>query len=197
MTINHTISIDVYNNIQPHLSERDIRIFIQFLISMMSTAKKLGACACCVVVIVAIVLIVGWQTAGWFKKTVSTTPVTTTQNPTTTSAPTTTGAPQTTAASVNTTSPPTTTAAPAVKQAILYEHANYGGKSFTISPGRYDFPAILAGIGNDVVSSAKVSAGSTLTLYENAGFAGRSTVLTADTPFLNTFNDMASSVILT
>ena len=37
----------------------------------------------------------------------------------------------------------------------LYQHVDYKGKSLTLNEGDYDFDVIKAGLGNDVVSSAK------------------------------------------
>ena len=86
---------------------------------------------------------------------------------------------------------------PAPLVAKFYEHCNYEGKVVELGVGDYDFQKIIdAGIVNDSISSVKVPNGLKVTLYEHAGFAGRSFVLMADATCLvdNNFNDMASSI---
>ena len=52
------------------------------------------------------------------------------------------------------------------------------------------------GLPNDVLSSLKVPAGLMVTLYEHADFAGDFRTYYEDTPFVNDFNDRASSIIV-
>ncbi len=78
--------------------------------------------------------------------------------------------------------------------ACVFEHNNYGGRSQVLTPGRYDISQLT--IGNDCVSSVKVPHGWKVTLYEHAGFTGRTKILTQDTASLPDFNDMTSSIVV-
>lgn len=77
-----------------------------------------------------------------------------------------------------------------------YAEPNYTGNNQAFEPGRYDMDALTT-VGNDTISSIKVPAGCSVTLFEHAGFQGRSKVLTADTPLLDDgFNDIVSSIVV-
>lgn len=76
--------------------------------------------------------------------------------------------------------------------ATVYEHYNYGGKSQQLSEGFYEIDQLT--IGNDIISSIKVSAGWKVTLYEHYKGTGKSKVLTSDASSLPDFNDMVSSI---
>lgn len=75
----------------------------------------------------------------------------------------------------------------------IYADANYQGASKELGEGSYDVNSL--GIGNDKLSSLKVPAGMKVTLYENAGFSGRSKTFTQDASYVgNDFNDITSSL---
>jgi hypothetical protein len=75
----------------------------------------------------------------------------------------------------------------------VYGDANYGGAAQELSRGQYDMGQLT--VGNDAISSLQVPPGWTVTLYENAGYQGRSKTFTSDTPYVgNDFNDLASSI---
>jgi subtilisin family serine protease len=83
-------------------------------------------------------------------------------------------------------------AAPA--SVTIYSDAYYSGGSQTLTPGWYDLGALA--IGNDALSSLRVPAGWTVTLYQHAGFTGAQRVVTADTDWVGDFNDLTSSIIV-
>lgn len=78
-------------------------------------------------------------------------------------------------------------------QVTVYEHNNYGGKSHTYTEGLHSLPGT---IGNDVLSSVKVSSGWKVTLYEHDPNRGRTLVLTSDMSELakENFNDITSNI---
>lgn len=78
-------------------------------------------------------------------------------------------------------------------QVTVYEHNNYGGKSHTYGEGMHTLPG---SIGNDVLSSIKVSLGWKVTLYEHDPSRGRTLVLTSDISELakQNFNDITSNI---
>lgn len=75
----------------------------------------------------------------------------------------------------------------------VFEHDNYGGKSHTYKEGLHSLPGT---IGNDVLSSVKVSPGWKVTLYEHNPSTGRTLVLTSDVSSLEkeNFNDVTSNI---
>lgn len=78
---------------------------------------------------------------------------------------------------------------------VIYEHANFQGRSQHLPVGRYDVGQLT--IGNDVLSSVRVPAGFRVTLFSEARFSGKSIVLNADCPFVGkSFNDLVSSIIV-
>ncbi len=83
--------------------------------------------------------------------------------------------------------------------ASVHEHCGYGGYGVSLPVGSYSLAQLLArGIGNDALSSLRVSPGYQVTLYQDDNFAGRSVTKTADTSCLvnDGFNDLASSVVV-
>ena len=63
----------------------------------------------------------------------------------------------------------------------VFQHAEQGGYSATLSPGSYPLADLQRkGIGKNDLASAKVPAGYTLELYSGDNFTGTKTVLTAD-----------------
>jgi len=79
----------------------------------------------------------------------------------------------------------------------VYQHCNYGGYAVPLRPGAYDMKTLnRRGIRNDDLSALRVPRGLKVTIYEHAGFRGRSQVLTASNSCLvNTgFNDKVSSI---
>ncbi len=85
---------------------------------------------------------------------------------------------------------------PAPKVAKFYQHCDYQGAVSTLSPGRYNIWEM--GIGNDSISSLRVSPGLRVTLFEHANFSGRSISFTTDISCLVSygFNDLTSSIIV-
>lgn len=78
---------------------------------------------------------------------------------------------------------------------ILYEHANFQGKSYQVSQGCYDCSQVSAGVGNDTISSVKLVTNK-ITLFRDAGFKGTAVPLLESVPnFVSIgFNDEASSI---
>src|ERR687886_366289 len=76
---------------------------------------------------------------------------------------------------------------------VIYRDANYSGLSQELDEGSYDVSSLT--IGNDQLSSLKVPNGLRVTLYEHAGFSGRSKSFSSDTSFVGAdFNDLTSSI---
>ncbi len=77
--------------------------------------------------------------------------------------------------------------------ATIYLDRSYGGQAQSLKAGDYDVNDLQ--IGNDRLSSLKVSSGFKVTLYEHKGFTGSSRTFTANTVWVgNDFNDKASSI---
>ena len=77
----------------------------------------------------------------------------------------------------------------------IYEHANFQGRSQTLTAGQYDVAQLL--IGNDTLSSARVPVGMVLRLYEHAHYQGASIEYRQDTPYVGgEWNDRVSSIIV-
>ncbi|HRI69335.1 MAG TPA: hypothetical protein PK156_34125 [Polyangium sp.] len=79
--------------------------------------------------------------------------------------------------------------------AIIYADDNFSGASQLLSVADYDQSMIL--IGNDKLSSIKVSPGYAVTLYRNPGFSGDTRLVVADArmaDLYNGFNDQTSSI---
>ncbi len=76
---------------------------------------------------------------------------------------------------------------------------DFAGPSIELKPGFYDH-SDLGVVGNDQLSSLKISKGLKVTLYEHGASGGRKLVLLTDTkaPFLvkNNFNDVTSSILV-
>ncbi|MBJ6360763.1 hypothetical protein ACFOQM_05510 [Paenibacillus sp. GCM10012307] len=77
---------------------------------------------------------------------------------------------------------------------IAYDHSPYGGMEQQFDVGSYNVDSLVAGVGNDKISSIRVRPGYKVTLYKDGNFSGASRVLTADTYHLNDFNDVVSSL---
>ena len=76
---------------------------------------------------------------------------------------------------------------------VIYSDSDYQGLSQELEPGRYDVSELA--IGNDRLSSLRVSQGLRVILYEHGGFQGRTKEFTSDTPYVgNDFNDITSSI---
>lgn len=70
------------------------------------------------------------------------------------------------------------------RQVTIYADADFTGASQSLAIGSYDVGALT--IGNDQLSSLQVPEGLKVTLFENAGFAGKSRVFTADKALVGT-----------
>lgn len=76
---------------------------------------------------------------------------------------------------------------------VIYSDRDYQGLSQELELGRYDVRQLA--IGNDRLSSLRVSQGLRVILYEHGGFQGRTKKFTSDTPYVgNDFNDITSSI---
>lgn len=82
---------------------------------------------------------------------------------------------------------------PAVAKISRYTDANYAGTRYQEGPGEY--PVFT--VSNDVISSMRIPAGLRVTLYEHTNYRGESRTYTSDINWLGTFNDKASSMIIT
>jgi M6 family metalloprotease-like protein len=80
----------------------------------------------------------------------------------------------------------------------IYADPNYTGSFASFDVGDYTLSQMISGgFGNDIASSIRVPAGYTVTLFEHDNFIGASRVVSADTSFLDGFNDLGSSMIVT
>lgn len=90
--------------------------------------------------------------------------------------------------------------APSNSAVIMYEDCNYRGNQTGISAGAYDLDILTRrGMRNDTVSGIKVKPGYIATVYQDAGFRGRSRTFTGSNSCLVNFgyNDIISSVRVT
>jgi hypothetical protein len=81
----------------------------------------------------------------------------------------------------------------------VYLHCNYRGGSASLPVGRYNTAAMKAArIGNDTISSIKVSSGYQVTLYEGGKFDTNGVVITANDDCLddNNLNEKVSSMVV-
>ena len=84
--------------------------------------------------------------------------------------------------------------------ATLYEHHHYAGWNVVFGTGSYDLHDLRAkGVPNDRASSLRISPGWRITVYEHAGFRGKSKEFTEDHPTFATiaWNDIVSSMVVT
>jgi hypothetical protein len=82
---------------------------------------------------------------------------------------------------------------------VLYNFKNYGS-DWTLSPkelGVGAYPSLAqAGFAYNALSSIKVTPGCQAILYNSINFGGSSTIITADTADLATFDDAAESMVV-
>ncbi|NEO53219.1 MAG: hypothetical protein F6K54_09085 [Okeania sp. SIO3B5] len=78
----------------------------------------------------------------------------------------------------------------------VYKDRDYKGKSQELVAGRYKMSE-LSTVGNDQISSLKVPNNLTATLYKDDNFEGKFKKFATDTPWLEGFNDMTSSIVVT
>ncbi len=77
----------------------------------------------------------------------------------------------------------------------IYEHSNYGGNSQVLTPGIYNVGDLT--IGNDELTSLKISSGLKVTLYQHSDWAGDKRVDYMDCPNVgDQWNDETSSIIV-
>jgi hypothetical protein len=88
---------------------------------------------------------------------------------------------------------PSSAAAPRV---TLFADSKFSGPSEGFRIGAYD-RVDLGRVGDDRASSVKVPPGLQVTLFEHAGFKGRTKLLTADAPDLGGFDDLGSALEVT
>jgi hypothetical protein len=79
----------------------------------------------------------------------------------------------------------------------IFEHANFQGRSQELTEGQYDNQVGQISIGNDTLSSLKVSPGLVARLYEHSLFRGEFIEFKTDTPAVPLpWNDRASSIVV-
>ncbi|MDL2207964.1 hypothetical protein LJC09_05160 [Desulfovibrio sp. OttesenSCG-928-F20] len=79
--------------------------------------------------------------------------------------------------------------------AIIYEHANYEGAAQCLQEGSYNVGDLE--IGNDALSSLKVSGGNVVILFEHSNYSGRSARVTGNKSYVgDKWNDTVSSIIV-
>ncbi|GHB75216.1 hypothetical protein GCM10010347_51970 [Streptomyces cirratus] len=79
-------------------------------------------------------------------------------------------------------------------EAVFFSDTNHQGKSAALGPGRH----VLDENFNDTISSVRVPAGWTVTLFDGRDFDGESLELTSDAPNLSSgINDRTSSIVIT
>lgn len=81
----------------------------------------------------------------------------------------------------------------------FFQHCSYGGYAVVLPPGNYSQSQLQAlGIANNDVSSLRVPAGYSVTLYNNSDFTGSSLTKTSDDDCLvnDGWNDLMSSVVV-
>jgi len=86
---------------------------------------------------------------------------------------------------------------PSSAVATVYLDCNFTGAAAGLAAGDYTLSQLMSrGIGNDAISSLRVSSGYEVVLYEHDNFAGWARTFTADDACLvdNGINDMASSL---
>lgn len=83
--------------------------------------------------------------------------------------------------------------------AQVAQHCDYGGYNIGLPVGRYTLSQLQArGITNDDISSLRVQAGHSITLYQNDNFSGNSITKTSDDNCLvnEGFNDTVTSIVV-
>ena len=82
----------------------------------------------------------------------------------------------------------------ATNQVTIYEHPDYKGKSQELIEGSYDRKNLT--LGDNVLSSLKISEGMKVTLYDRENFQGQSKSFTEDMPNMTTydFDNKTSSI---
>lgn len=84
---------------------------------------------------------------------------------------------------------------PVIKEVMIFDHANYGGKFQLLKSGKYDTAQIL--IGDKMLSSALIPYGMSVRLFEQPNLQGESLTLREDTPTIKPeWNDRAASMIV-
>lgn len=75
-----------------------------------------------------------------------------------------------------------------------YSNAGYTGTEQQFGVGDHNINELVAGVGNDQISSMRIAPGYKVTLYRDYNFSGASKVLTADAMYVDDFNDIISSL---
>ncbi len=82
-------------------------------------------------------------------------------------------------------------------KAQLFVDVDYGGAVATLEEGPYNIGDGTGSVKDNTVSSLKVADGYQVTLYADRDCQGASQTFTTDTPRLDGYNDIASSVRVT
>ncbi len=82
-------------------------------------------------------------------------------------------------------------------KAQLFVDVGYGGAVATLEEGPYNIGDGTGSVKDNTVSSLKVADGYQVTLYADRDCQGASQTFTTDTPRLDGYNDIASSVRVT
>lgn len=85
---------------------------------------------------------------------------------------------------------------PASGDVVIYQDANYGGRSASLGLGSFNLASLQAkGFKNDDLSSIKCPWGYKVTMYADDNFNGATKVITGDTAFVGSdWNDQVSSI---
>lgn len=81
-----------------------------------------------------------------------------------------------------------------VQGAAVYEHSDYTGRMQILRPGSYNLSDL--DLGNDSISSLRVGSGYKITLHEHSNYGGDKKTYTSDASSLGSFNDEASSIVV-
>ncbi|WP_331721149.1 hypothetical protein [Streptomyces sp. NBC_00454] len=89
---------------------------------------------------------------------------------------------------------------PASKAAQFFVDRDYSGSSITLDEGFYNVHRLeeAGSVGNDAISSLKVTEGYRVAVYTDADFQGAEKQFTADAPWVGAdFDEKISSIVIT
>ncbi|MFF7816451.1 hypothetical protein ACF1E9_32005 [Streptomyces roseolus] len=79
-------------------------------------------------------------------------------------------------------------------KAQVFTEKDYGGARADLDVGHYNLGSGTGSVGEDTISSLKISPGYRITVYKDRDCAGASWTFTTDTPSLDYLDDAVSSV---